>query len=149
MNPEHKRIVDMASGWVGSDAEITLSPSDAILLESVGATTKPGKRPGIDPATIGARDLCAAAAKLQKTFHQTPPGGEPTPNQQSVSGPAIAASPKNPAAPAADESGGDDELEALTVAELRDLAADRKVEVHAGAKKADLVEALRAAAKKK
>ena len=53
MNPEHKRIVELAAGWEGSAATVTVSPADATLLASVGCPTTPGKRQG-DPAAVAA-----------------------------------------------------------------------------------------------
>jgi len=45
----------------------------------------------------------------------------------------------------ANRASGSDDLESMTVAQLTDLAAERKVEIPSGAKKADIIAALQAA----
>lgn len=155
MNPEHKRIVELAAGWEGSAATVTVSPADATLLASVGCPTTPGKRQG-DPAAVAAPDLCAATRKLAAAYHATPEGAKPTPNTQSVTGPGIDPDPNGatdldgeddadrtdlePAAPAQPEN-----LDALTVAELKTRADAAGVDIRGLSKKADLVAAIRAA----
>ncbi len=84
MNGEHKRIVELAAGWEGSDAYVSLSPADALLLKSVGAPVEAGEQPA-HPARIRGKALTEAARKLQASDVETPAGAEPTPNQQSVS----------------------------------------------------------------
>ena len=119
MNPAHKRIAEMASGWEGSSAVVTVSPADAEILAGVGAKLAPGRRPG-DPATITAPELCAAAGEL-----------------------ILASIPNIPTITAPEPE--DDGLEKKTVAELRALAAAESVTVSADAKKADVIEAIRKA----
>ena len=153
-NPEHKRIIELANGWEGSEAEVSLSPADAKLLESVGAPVQKGKRER-DPAFIVGKDLFDAAEKLQQSFHETPEGAQPTPNQQSVTGPGTDPDPnkvgdKGGSAgtnePTAPET--DDGLEDLTVAELHKVAKSEDVDVTAHGKKADIVAAIRKGRKK-
>lgn len=152
MNPEHKRIVELASGWEDSDALVSLSPADALLLKSVGAPITPGKRPG-DPSSIVGRDLYAAGETIRTRFVETPEGAQPTPNQQSVTGPGTDPGLKGPAAPGAPTGpvvpdAGDEldeeaeDLDALTVDELKAVAADERIALPAGAKKAQIVEAI-------
>ncbi|VTR96037.1 unnamed protein product [Gemmata massiliana] len=124
MNPTHKRIAEMAAGWEGSKAEITLSPRDAQLLTERGAKVKPGRRE-FDPATIAAPDLCAAVEEMLLDSIRDELGIEKE-------------APKV-------EPVGDDGLDKKTVAELRALAAAESVAVSADVKKADVIEAIRKA----
>jgi hypothetical protein len=157
MNPEHKRIVELANGW-GEDSEavVSLSPADAKLLESVGAKVTKGKRPG-DACTIVAKDLYAAAQTLQESFHETPEGAQPTPNQQSVTGPGTDPDPNRTNAEGPEGPTGspgvngvvgataDADLDGLTVAELKDVAASEGIDITAHGKKAEIIAAIRKA----
>ncbi len=124
MNPAHKRIAELAAGWEGSKAEITLSPKDAQLLTERGAKVKRGPRE-FDPHTISAPDLCAAAEEMlldgirdELGIEKDEPKVEPV---------------------------GDDGLDKKTVPELRAIATAESVAVSADAKKADVIEAIRKA----
>lgn len=151
MNPEHKRIVELAAGWEGSAAVVTVSPADAALLASVGCPTTPGKRQG-DPAAVAAPDLCAAARKLAAAYHATPEGAKPTPNQQSVTGPGTDPDPNGATDLDRDDADRTDlgpaepvNLDALTVAELKAMADRDGIDITGHAKKADIVAAIRLA----
>ena len=141
MNPEHKRIVEMAAGWEGSAAVLTVSPGDALLLASVGAKVTPGKRE-VDPSTIAGADLFAAAEKLKAKFVETPDGAQPTPNQQSVTGPGTNPDPNGTNTPAGG-TGDATNFEALTIPDLKELAAAEKVDLGAATKKAEIIDALK------
>jgi hypothetical protein len=142
MNPEHKRIVELANGWEGSDAVVTLSPADAALLKSVGATVTGGTKP-TDPAKITGRELFAAGERLKASWHETPEGANPTPNQQSVTGPGTDPEPGGIRAGASFVEPED--LDALTVAELKAKAEAEGIDITGHAKKADIVAAIRLA----
>ena len=120
MNADHKRLVEMAAGWKGSSAVVTVSRADAEILASVGAEVEPGRHES-DPFTIAAPELCEAADALLLASVQAE------------------VSPRKP------EPVTDDGLEKKTVAELRALAAAESVAVSADAKKADVIEAIRKA----
>ena len=150
MNPEHKRIVELAAGWEDSDAVVSLSPGDAALVASVGAPVTPGKRAG-DPSSIVGRELFAAAERLRATWVETPEGAQPTPNTLSVTGPGGGAvendspddDPLEARTRAALAEG--DRLDAMTVADLKELAATEAVELHGVTKKAEIIDAIRKA----
>ena len=90
MNPVKTRLLDLAAGFEGSTADITLSPLDAIAL---GVTPPPGGK----PITIKADDLKAKADALDDD--DTEAGQQLTPVQASVSpGPGVNVGPKADAA---------------------------------------------------
>lgn len=92
MKGEHKRIVELADGWEGSEAVVTLSAADAKLLQAAGASVEGGTKPS-DPHRIKGTDLYAAARRIAAQEPGTPEGAAPTPNQQSVTGPGTGAGP--------------------------------------------------------
>lgn len=166
MNPEHKRIVELANGWEDSDAVVTLSPGDALLLTSVGAKVTPGRR-AADPSTIVGRELYAAAETIQKSYVETPAGAQPTPNQQSVTGPGTDPDPNGtnppkdggkvepvgpvtpvgpiipptpPLAPVAPV-----EFDTLNLSELKELAAAEKVDLGGATTKNQVAAAIKKA----
>ncbi len=120
MKPEHKRLVEMAAGWKGSNAVVTVSHADAQILAGVGAEVRPGRRE-TDPYTIAAPELCEAAEAL------------------------LVASVQPETAPIAPKAPEDDGLDKKTVPELRAIAAAESVAVPADVKKADVLEAIRKA----
>ena len=152
MRPEHKRIVEMADGWEGSLAEVTLGPGDAAALKGLGAPLKEGKRE-TDPARIVGRDLYRAAELIKQIVaaeergergeplepqRAAEPSAPPAPPVPPVVPPAV---PVQPAVPPAPPAG--DGLEDHTVAELREIATAEGVTVGSAAVKAQVIEAIR------
>lgn len=92
MNPMKMRLLDLAAGWEGSDAVVTLTPADAL---AVGVQAERGR-----PLTITGKELFAKATALPDHDDALPDGAELTPTQQSTSpGPRVAVPPVSPVDP--------------------------------------------------
>jgi hypothetical protein len=123
------RLTAFAAGWEGSNAAVSVSPADAGALESIGVRVLNGQ--------VNAREMCAAVRKAtresQPTDTPAPPVAPPVP-------------PPPPAPPVPPQAGApeNDGLEEWTVAELRQFAESEAIALPAEARKAQIIEAIRA-----
>lgn len=121
------RLTHFAAGWEGASGPVSVSPADAAALEQLGARVLGGQ--------VDAREMCAA---VRKAASQSQPAEAPAP-------PALPAVSPNPEAGAPEEDG----LDEFTVAELRQYAEGEGIALPAEARKAQIVEAIRAGLKAK
>lgn len=177
MTNEHKRICELADGWQGSEAYVSLSPADALVLTDLGAAVEPGNLPTA-PSRIKGTALFEAAEGIRSADESekdaaAPAGGEGTPNQRSVGTPqvgpvdpanrpgpgvepgtvnlnpdAAGSDPVGPAPAAAATAEPEQDLDGLTVAELRDLADREGHDLTGQTHKADIVKAVRSGRRK-
>ena len=104
-------------------------------------------RSGNSPTVLKARALAETGVWVEPAANARPRGVEdllpPPPAERTLLPAPMVATTSNHVEDEEDDDEEDDGLNALTVAELRHLAADRGVAVSADARKADLVEAIR------